>query len=485
MALREVKKLLADGFHPIVFCRYIQTAESLGEALRSHLGKKAEVSVVTGTLPPEERELRVSALAASEAKARVLVCTDCLSEGINLQEHFDAVVHYDLSWNPTRHEQREGRVDRYGQRTPVVRALTLYGKDNPIDGAVLDVLLKKHQKIRKKIGISVPVPTDPSAISEALREKVLLLGGELFTQDRLTPSLFPELEEEEGELGEMHREWERSAEREKRSRTLFAQESIKPAEVQAELDAARRAIGSHVDVERFVRAALGPLAPGSIEDRKHGRVRIDLGTAPAAVRDLAGEAKRFDAAFSPPRPEDGELLVRTHPFVERLAAHVVELALEELPGSPASRAGAIRTKSVTTRTTLLLLRFRAHLTRTEGERVQPLLVEELRVAGFAGGVDAARFLSTEDAERLLDASPDENLPPDQARTLLRPILDGLPQLASALRALASSWSDEVLAAHRRVREAAKAVGKFSIQVEPTPDVLGLYLLLPIPPGGAR
>ena len=46
---------------------------------------------------------------------RVLVATDCLSEGINLQEHFDAVVHYDLSWNPTRHEQREGRVDRYGQ----------------------------------------------------------------------------------------------------------------------------------------------------------------------------------------------------------------------------------------------------------------------------------------------------------------------------------------------------------------------------------
>jgi SNF2 family DNA or RNA helicase len=48
----------------------------------------------------------------------VLVATDCLSEGVNLQEHFDAVVHYDLSWNPTRHEQREGRVDRFGQSAP-------------------------------------------------------------------------------------------------------------------------------------------------------------------------------------------------------------------------------------------------------------------------------------------------------------------------------------------------------------------------------
>jgi hypothetical protein len=50
------------------------------------------------------------------------------------------VVHYDLAWNPTRHEQREGRVDRFGQRRDVVRAPTLYGDDNGIDGIVLDVL---------------------------------------------------------------------------------------------------------------------------------------------------------------------------------------------------------------------------------------------------------------------------------------------------------------------------------------------------------
>ena len=42
-------------------------------------------------LPPDEREARVAQLVA-QAKKRVLVCTDCLSEGINLQEHFDAVA---------------------------------------------------------------------------------------------------------------------------------------------------------------------------------------------------------------------------------------------------------------------------------------------------------------------------------------------------------------------------------------------------------
>ena len=42
-------------------------------------------------------------------KPRVLVATDCLSEGINLQELFTGVLHYDLPWNPNRLEQREGR----------------------------------------------------------------------------------------------------------------------------------------------------------------------------------------------------------------------------------------------------------------------------------------------------------------------------------------------------------------------------------------
>ncbi|MCE5254055.1 MAG: DEAD/DEAH box helicase, partial [Actinomycetia bacterium] len=144
-ALGLVKELLDDGYRPIVFCRFIDTAEYVADALRRTLGD-TEVTAVTGTLPPDERELRVAALAGHER--RVLVCTDCLSEGINLQEHFDAVLHYDLSWNPTRHEQREGRVDRYGQKRSKVRVLTYYGTDNQIDGVVLDVLLRKHKTIR-------------------------------------------------------------------------------------------------------------------------------------------------------------------------------------------------------------------------------------------------------------------------------------------------------------------------------------------------
>src|SRR2546430_1918405 len=121
-AIKLVEALVKDGFQPIVFCRFIPTAEYVAAALRERLPKGVQVDAVTGLLPPIERENRIAQLALSPQ--RVLVCTDCLSEGINLQEQFDAVVHYDLSWNPTRHEQREGRVDRYGQPRKQVRVVT-------------------------------------------------------------------------------------------------------------------------------------------------------------------------------------------------------------------------------------------------------------------------------------------------------------------------------------------------------------------------
>ncbi|WP_164076653.1 SWF/SNF helicase family protein, partial [Stenotrophomonas maltophilia] len=81
---------------------------------------------------------------------------------------------YDLSWNPTRHEQREGRVDRFGQRANKVRAMTLYGEDNPVDGAVLQVIIRKAESIRKALGISVPMPEDEARISQAIMQTVLM-----------------------------------------------------------------------------------------------------------------------------------------------------------------------------------------------------------------------------------------------------------------------------------------------------------------------
>jgi superfamily II DNA/RNA helicase len=227
-AKKLVKGLIDDGFNPIVFCRFIPTAEYVARELRGALPKKVAIEAVTGLLPPADREARVQALAAQDR--RLLVCTDCLSEGINLQDHFDAVVHYDLAWNPTRHEQREGRVDRYGQSRKTVRVLTYYGTDNAIDGVVLEVLLRKHKKIRGSLGISVPVPLDTEKVMSAILHAALLKGegGQLA------------LDLGGAEEQELQTEWEAAAEREKRSRTLFASTRSGPRRSPPSCDRPRR-----------------------------------------------------------------------------------------------------------------------------------------------------------------------------------------------------------------------------------------------------
>jgi ERCC4-related helicase len=331
-AIDLLKAILKDGFRPIVFCRFIHTAEYVAEELRQRLPKNVEVAAVTGTLPPLEREARVEQL--SQTPQHVLVCTDCLSEGINLQNHFDAVMHYDLSWNPTRHEQREGRVDRYGQERKRVRVLTYFGTDNQIDGIVLDVLIRKSKAIRNLLGISVPVPVNTEQVIEAIFEGLLLreqagAGEQLtFFNDYFKP-----------QKEKLHSDWNSTADKEKRSRTMFAQAAIKVDEVARELEAVRSAIGSEVEVSSFTERALQ--AHGATVS-KNACYQLDLSETPAALREALGNATRAKVRFSLPVKEDELYLQRTHPFVEGLAAYVMNTALDPLLAGVARRAGVIK-----------------------------------------------------------------------------------------------------------------------------------------------
>ena len=147
-----VDELLREGFHPIVYCRFIATAEYVAAELKRLLEKAhsgVRVTAVTGGDGNSEQRREIVEDLGGE-RVRVLVATDCLSEGINLQQHFDAVVHYDLPWNPNRLEQREGRVNRYGQQRGAVMTLLLYGSNNAIDLTVLEVLIRKAREIREK-----------------------------------------------------------------------------------------------------------------------------------------------------------------------------------------------------------------------------------------------------------------------------------------------------------------------------------------------
>ncbi|MBI3455020.1 MAG: DEAD/DEAH box helicase [Candidatus Rokubacteria bacterium] len=471
-AVELVQGLLRDRYRPILFCRFIATAEYVARELGKRLTRDVTVTAVTGALPPADREARVLDLA--QAPKRVLVCTDCLSEGVNLQDHFDAVLHYDLSWNPTRHEQREGRVDRYGQARKTVRVLTYYGLDTQIDGIVLDVLIRKHKTIRSSLGIWVPVPVDTNAVVEAIFEGLLLReqGG---AGEQLLPGLEEYLRPRKEEL---YTQWESAADREKRSRTTFAQESIKVDEVSRELAEARAAVGSAADVGAFTREALG--AHRAVLTEQQGVLHTDLREVPRALRDALGGRDRLAARFELP-VEDGVLyLSRTHPVVEALASHVMETALDPEADGIARRAGAIRTRAVARRTTLLLLRLRYDVVtrRRDAERSQ--LAEECRLVAFAGSPEAPEWLDEAAAETLLRAEPDANIYPEQAAGFVRTVVEAFDRLRERLEEEARRRAGALLDAHRRVREAAGLRGvSYRVTAQLPVDVLGIYVYLPV------
>lgn len=470
-----VKDLLREGYNPIVFCRFIPTVDYVTESLRNAT-RGVEVAGVTGLLPPSEREERVAQV--STAPKRILVCTDCLSEGINLQAGFDAVIHYDLSWNPTRHEQREGRVDRYGQPSQRIKVVTYYGIDNQIDGIVLDVLLRKHKTIRNSLGISVPVPGNSEDVVEAIFEGLLLRENANFSQTTL-PGFEEYMRPRQLELD---LQWEAAAEREKRSRTMFAQQAIRVDDVAAELNAAREAVGSGIDVAAFMKDSV-TMHHGVVS--ANGAVSFDLTETPRGLRDMLGR-EQFAARFELPVKEGQLYLTRTHPLVESLAAYVMNTALDAAEveeGQPrARRAGAIRTTAVQRRTTLLLLRFRYHLITRTGSDERQLLAEDSLTLAFEGSPENAEWLEPSAAEALLQAEPDENIHPQQAAEFVGRVVEGFDYLAPTLNEIAQQRGEELLAAHIRVREAAYRRGdrrpQHRVEAQLPPDVLGIYVYLP-------
>lgn len=463
-----VQGLMKEGCSPILFCRFIPTVEYLAEALRAKL-KGVTVEAITGALPPEERERRVEELGRHPR--RVLVCTDCLSEGINLQHHFDTVIHYDLSWNPTRHEQREGRVDRFGQQREKVRAITLYGEDNPIDGIVLEVLLRKHQAIRKQLGVAVPIPLDTKVVERAIYEGLIL-------RDRRDPkqlALVGIIPEQQA----MELQWDAAVEREKKSRSLFAQHQLQRAvteEIGRELSEVRRAIGGGADIERFSLNALRGLRATVSAGPPYD---VDIHESPSALRDAIDRDTAFTAVFRGRPPAGAELLSRTHPIVSGLATYVLECALEG--AGPGKRCGVIRTRAITLRTTLLLLRMRFHIvTKDRSGVARPLLAEDVALLGYRGSPEKADWLTREEAEALLAATPDANIGPDVAAGHLSRVLDSFSSLLPRIQAVAGERAEALLDAHRRVRKAARS-GAQALGVEDhgRPDVLGLYIYLPV------
>lgn len=460
--------LIKKGANPVVFCRFLATADHVRDRLREAF-PKLTIESVTGVLTPDERHDRVADMAT--AAQRLLVATDCLSEGINLQLIFDSVVHYDLSWNPTRHQQREGRVDRFGQPAPIVRSILMFSPDSAIDGSVLEVILMKAQKIREATGVTVPLPDERGPVTDALMAAMMMrhkTPGQLLLDLNLNHS-----------IRVMDSRWRDASENETKSRARFAQNAMKPREVAPEWEKACRFLGSPGDARLFVERAMAcfgvPLETRNqlLLAHTHG---LDAGLRERLEQRFLKGSVRL--ALAEPAPSGAALLTRTHPLTATLAEALVEAALdpETLTELGIGRTGAWETKSVSRLTRIVLLRIRYKLTiHARFERL--LLAEEAALVALQGGelfaTDAvARALLQAEATANLAASAQRRFI-DQARTELPHLLDG------TLRNFVHRRGEELAQDHARLRTATKdSVSRVSVEPVLPPDVIGLFVLLP-------
>ena len=227
------------------------------------------------------------------------------------------MVHYDLAWNPTRHEQREGRVDRFGQRATVVRAVTLYGTDNGIDGIVLDVLLRKHDRSARR-------SASPSR-SRPQRRRRRRPSSKACCCATHPASSSPSRASAWNAATDLHREWDSAAARERQSRTKYAQAGIQPAEVARELAEMRASLGTPAEVDAFTAEALSALH-ADITQMRNG-FRVATAALPAGLRDalVTGHAEPLPFLRDLPVPPRTAYLDRTDPNVAAIARYVLEV----------------------------------------------------------------------------------------------------------------------------------------------------------------
>jgi superfamily II DNA or RNA helicase len=163
---REVRAIRAA--HPatnvLIYTEYTDSQSAALRALRSCGG---EVLAISGA--DSERERTRTAERCAEEDGIILVSTDSLAEGLNLHQHCFNLIHLDLPYNPNRLEQRNGRIDRYGQeRDPQIRYLYLAGT---FEERLLLRLIAKYEKARANLTFmpdTLGVTADEEAWSSGL-----------------------------------------------------------------------------------------------------------------------------------------------------------------------------------------------------------------------------------------------------------------------------------------------------------------------------
>jgi superfamily II DNA or RNA helicase len=467
---------IKEGYHPVIFCRYISTAKYIGSLLKNALTKKfksADVQVITSEDPDEVRKDRIDAM--SDSKYRILIATDCLSEGINLQHGFNAVLHYDLPWNPNRLEQREGRVDRFGQKSEVVKTYLLVGEDNPIDGVVLKVILKKVREIKRSLGISMPFPDDSKSIMDAVLHAVLLnpKKAQHIAQTSLDFGYDEEIQRKELIATKAI---EDAAQREIKTRSIFAQNAIKAQEIEEDLKDVDEAIGNPKAVEDFLCQSMSVLGVQIAPDIKG--YTLYTNNLPQILKSTLPQNDEIKVSFLSPTPEEYMYLGRNHIFIEQLCQYLLANSFNEKAiEHKLSRGSVVRTTKVEIKTTIIMFRVRNVI--EDLDQTKQLIAEEMMVLGYKGTAEDKSFMSSEDAIELLStAIPSGSLTEQQRIFMFENEINNISAIKSDFDDLAETRAQKLVEAHERFRMVLGG-SKYQVVKPVLPmDIMGVYILIP-------
>ena len=197
-AVRDGKPFDWNGSDPqdrlVVFTERIETLKWLRDRLAKDLRLAAnQVEILHGGLSDVDQQRVVEDFGNAARPLRLLICSDVASEGINLHYQCHRLVHFDMPWSLMVFQQRNGRVDRYGQeRTPHIVYLVTESANETIRGdtRILEVLAEKDEQAHRNIG-------DPSAFmrvydieaEEEITRKAIATGEEADRFDaRLSPA---------------------------------------------------------------------------------------------------------------------------------------------------------------------------------------------------------------------------------------------------------------------------------------------------------
>ena len=484
LGAEQIKLWINKGQSPIVFCRFIATAKYVAKILKENLPKDVEVRAITSELSDEERREKIDEMAKSPK--RVLVATDCLSEGINLQDKFNAILHYDLPWNPNRLEQREGRVDRYGQpgwidkngnHQNTIDVKVLFGEDNPMDVVVLKIIIEKIQRIQSTSGISISLADNNRSVMDKVLKEVLLNPDQAqnkFSKQMKLDFGSPELDELDVEITN---EIEAAREKAEKIRSIFAHESIMPEEVKKDLHEVDEAIGDVATLEAFVLAAAKLL--GANFDKIQGGYIFKKLNMDDWMASALGQGDKIHISFQSPTPQCFRYIGRNHRFVEQLCHRIIANSLDkERKGNKAARASVFRTDAVNTQTTLI--QFRVRNVIREVSKQHEMVSEEMFLWGYEQTPDGIHALDIDQCKTLLHTSSALDISTERQEIIFEKELQHFEELHPDFIAVVAKRSDELVNAHTRF---AKYIGAKRFEaVTPVlpPDILGVYVLIPNP-----